>query len=442
MKPPAIEAARLSKVYTLAAPRRGSSSLAEGVMHGVRRLLRGRGSVPRTDEDFVSVRKWALREASFTIGRGEIVGIIGRNGSGKSTLLKVLSRVTEPTAGRAVLHGRVGSLLEVGTGFHPELSGRDNVYLSGSILGMPRAEIERKFDEIVAFSGVGEFLDTPVKRYSSGMYVRLAFAVGAYLDPEILLVDEALAVGDLEFQRRCMEKMRRIGDQGQTVILVSHNMEAITRLCHRVIHMDQGRIVADGPAQKVVAAYLHGGGGSWSRREWTGLDEAPGDDTVRLRAVRITDAWGSLAETIDVRSGLAVEMEYEVLRQDRPFVPSITIRNEQGLDVFETFDLDSHWRGVSRPPGRYVGAAWIPGNFLPEGTFYVSPGCFRQQPFHVHFFEPQAAAFHLIDRVEGNSARGDFSGQMRGIVRPLLKWTNRFEPYGERSDARVTRAHE
>ncbi|GKS57934.1 ABC transporter [Nitrospira sp.] len=401
--------------------------------HGLLSLLNGRPRLrSRSSQVPSSEALWALKDVSFTIHRGEVVGIIGRNGSGKSTLLKLLSRVTEPTTGRATVHGRVGSLLEVGTGFHPELSGRDNVYLSGSILGMSREEIDRKFRQIAEFSGVQDFLDTPVKRFSSGMYVRLAFAVGAYLEPDILLVDEALAVGDLEFQRKCMEKMRRIGDQGQTVILVSHNMEATARLCHRVIHLDRGRIVADGPAQKVVAEYLHGGSGSWSQRVWA-EDEAPGDETVQLGAVRIMSAQEGLADTIDVRDCLTVEMEYNVLKSDHPIVPSVTIRNEHGLDVFETFDLDPEWRGVTRPPGRYVGRVRIPGNLLTEGTYYVSPGCFRLRPFQIHFFEPQAAAFHVVDRVEGDSARGDFTGHMRGIVRPLLKWSNEYDPSQGRS---------
>lgn len=225
-----------------------------------------------------------------------------------------------------------------------------------------------------------------------------------------------------------MEKMRAIGEHGQTVILVSHSLEAVTRLCDRVIHLDRGRIVADGPAQKVVAAYLHGGQNSWACRDWDNPSEAPGDPTIRLRRVRVLDRQEEPTETVDVREPFFVELEYDVLRVDHPIIPSVTIRNDHGVDVFESFDLDSRWRGLSRSPGRYCGVVRVPGHLLVEGTYYIGPGCFRQQPFHVHFYEPQAVAFHVVDPLEGGSARGDFSGQTRGIVRPLLKWTNRLIP--------------
>src|SRR6266480_6383227 len=227
---------------------------------------------------------WALKDVSFEIKRGEVVGVIGRNGAGKSTLLKVLSRITEPTKGSAEIHGRVGSLLEVGTGFHPELTGRENVYLNGAILGMHRSEIEKKFDEIVAFAEVEKFIDTPVKHYSSGMYLRLAFAVAAHLEPEILLVDEVLAVGDARFQRKCLDKMQDVGKQGHTVLFVSHNMPAITRLCPRTILLDQGRVLSDGPSHQVASEYLSGGMGTTAVRQWPEMSKAPGNEIVRLCA--------------------------------------------------------------------------------------------------------------------------------------------------------------
>src|SRR5437764_9127257 len=247
----AIRAEGLGKRYRIGGSEYHSSLrdfLAEAVKAPFRRLRNGRAS----SGDSI----WAVKDASFEIKHGEVVGIIGRNGAGKSTLLKILSRITGPTVGRAEIHGRVGSLLEVGTGFHPELTGRENIYLNGAILGMRKAEIERKFDEIVAFAEVEQFIETPVKWYSSGMYVRLAFSVAAHLEPEILIMDEVLAVGDAAFQQKCLDKMHEIRQQGRTIFFVSHNMPAVTRLCKRVLLMQQGQITADGPAQEIVNSYL------------------------------------------------------------------------------------------------------------------------------------------------------------------------------------------
>ena len=235
---------------------------------------------------------WALRDVSFEIKSGETVGIIGSNGAGKSTLLKILSRITQPTRGTAVVNGRVSSLLEVGTGFHPDLTGRENVYLNGAILGMSRKEIDQKFDDIVDFADVGKFIDTPVKRYSSGMGLRLAFSVAAHLEPEILMVDEVLAVGDIRFQKKCLTKMGEVARTGRTVLYVAHNMPAISRLCQRAILMGNGRVIQDGPAHEVISTYLTSGLGTSAVREWPDLGQAPGGDIVRLRAVRVLDEDG------------------------------------------------------------------------------------------------------------------------------------------------------
>ena len=256
-------------------------------------------------EDF-----WALRDVNLEIKQGEVVGIIGRNGAGKSTLLKILSRITEPTKGRIHLRGRVSSLLEVGTGFHPELTGRENIFLNGAILGMTRLEIKRKFDEIVAFAGLEKFLDTPVKRYSSGMYVRLAFAVAAHLEPEILIVDEVLAVGDGEFQKKCLDKMDNVGRSGRTILFVSHNIQAITRLCNRSILMAQGQIRMDGPSDQVANVYANSGVNIAAVREWKDLKEAPGDDVARLCGVRAISEAGMPLESFDIRSTIGIELEY------------------------------------------------------------------------------------------------------------------------------------
>ena len=259
---------------------------------------------------------WALKDISFEVKRGEVLGVIGRNGAGKSTLLKVLSRITDPTEGKVRLRGRVASLLEVGTGFHPELTGRENIFLNGAILGMSRAEIKTKFDEIVAFSEVERFLDTPVKRYSSGMYVRLAFAVAAHLEPEILIVDEVLAVGDAEFQKKCLGKMGEVARGGRTVLFVSHNMDAVNRLCESGVLLEQGRVVYTGVCREVVAQYLSGGRNTSSFREWK--DGArPGDDVVKLISVSATKRDGSTTQQFDIRQEIAISMTYEVAGRHR-----------------------------------------------------------------------------------------------------------------------------
>src|SRR5437660_266586 len=268
---PIIKVQNLGKQYRIGSDRSAYSTLRETLVSKFRSPLNGRNRS-------ANKKIWALSDVGFEINPGEVVGIIGRNGAGKSTLLKILSRITEPTTGRVELYGRIASLLEVGTGFHPELTGRENVYLNGAILGMSRAEISRKFDGIVAFAEIEKFLDTPVKRYSSGMYVRLAFAVAAYLEPEILVVDEVLAVGDAQFQKKCLDKMQDVGRQGRTVFFVSHNMPAVTRLCPRAILLDEGRILRDGASHEIVSTYLRSGLGTTAVREWNDIGEAPGND--------------------------------------------------------------------------------------------------------------------------------------------------------------------
>jgi len=371
---------------------------------------------------------WALRDVSFEVKRGEVVGIIGRNGAGKSTLLKILSRITEPTSGYADIHGRVGSLLEVGTGFHPELTGRENIYLNGAILGMRRAEINRKFDEIVAFAEIERFLDTPVKRYSSGMYVRLAFAVAAHLEPEILLVDEVLAVGDSSFQKKCLNKMQDVGEQGRTVLFVSHNMPAVTRLCERTILLDEGGVLMDGPSYEVVGAYLSSGLGTTAVREWLDPAKAPASEAIRLRAVRVRTEDGQTAGTVDIRRPVGIEMEYEVLESGYTLMPHLVLYNQEGTLLFVAIDQDPTWRRRPRPKGRYVSTGWIPGNLLAEGAMIVGVAMRTVDPQMLHFDVRDAVAFQVVDTPDGDSARGDWGGQMRGVVRPLLEWRTQFSP--------------
>jgi lipopolysaccharide transport system ATP-binding protein len=314
----------------------------------------------------------------------------------------------------------------VGTGFHPELTGRDNVYLNGSILGMDRARIRRRFDEIVEFAGVAAFIDTPVKRYSSGMYLRLAFAVAAHLDPEVLIMDEVLAVGDASFQKKCLGKMSDVAREGRTVLFVSHDMAAVSRLCARTVLLDGGRVLADGPTPEVVAAYLRSGLGTTSSRAWPDAVSAPGSDAVRLRAVHVHDEEGRPAEAADIRLPLGVRMEYEVLEPGHMLVPNLHFFNEQGVCAFVASDLDPEWRRRPRPVGRFVSTAWIPGNFLAEGTLTVDAAISTMDPVIVHVHERDAVAFQVVDSLDGDGARGDFAGHVPGVVRPLLRWTNEF----------------
>ncbi len=382
---------------------------------------------------------WALRNVSLKIKTGEAVGIVGRNGAGKSTLLKILCRITDPTKGYAEIRGTVSSLLEVGTGFHQELTGRENVYLNGTILGMKKKEIDSKFDEIVEFSGVERFIDTPVKRYSSGMKVRLAFSVAAHLEPEILVIDEVLAVGDAEFQNKCLNKMQDVGQQGRTVLFVSHNMPAIARLCDRAILLDEGRVVEDGPSQEIVSSYLTSGLGTMAAREWPDAAKAPGGDIARLRAVRLRTEDGRISETIDICHQFMIEMEYDVLHSGYVLLPHFGLVNEQGQDVFITVDRDSAWRRRARPVGHYTSKVWIPGNLLAEGVLFVSCYAMTLDPDILQFAELSAVAFNVVDSHDGNSARGDYVKNMRGVVRPMLNWSTKFTPNEYKPEA--TRHH-
>jgi lipopolysaccharide transport system ATP-binding protein len=368
---------------------------------------------------------WALRHVSFEVARGQIVGIVGPNGAGKSTLLKILSRITDPTEGRAELRGRVGSLLEVGTGFHPELTGRENAYLSGALLGMRKAEIDQKLDEILAFAEIEKFADTPVKHYSSGMYVRLAFAVAAHLEPEILIVDEVLAVGDVNFQRKCLNKMEDVREHGRTILFVSHNMAAVTRLCQRAILVSQGVVQKDGSAAEVASAYLLSSLRTTAERTWPVADAAPGDAVVRLRGVRVRDEDGKTLDNIDIRRRIGLELVYELLEPGHELSCHISLSNEAGVCLFGTSDVDPKWR-APRPAGRFTSTAWIPGNFFAEGIIIVSVSVSSFKPFRTHLLQRDVIAFHVTDPLEGGSARGDWDGDFPGLVRPLLPWTNTF----------------
>jgi lipopolysaccharide transport system ATP-binding protein len=411
----------IGKRYLLGAASGATSSyrsLREELSRGLRRI---RPSARVQDRDRTL---WALRNVSLQVGPGERVGIIGRNGAGKSTLLKILSQVTAPSEGRIEIQGRVGSLLEVGTGFHPELTGRDNILLNGAILGMSHREIRSKIDEIVDFAGVERFLDTPVKRYSSGMYLRLAFAVAAHLEPELLLVDEVLAVGDAEFQRKCLGRMEAIGATGRTVLFVSHSLPAILRLCDRVILLDRGGVVVDGGPQEVIRAYLDSGLGSAAERVWDRPDEAPGDEVVRLRSVRVRSQ-DRVTEEVDIRRPVQIEVEYSHLHPDPALRPTVNLHvsNEEGTLLFITNDATNlRWRSTPRTAGVVRAVCTIPGNFLAEGRHYVMAAVSTINPTQVHIIERDAVSFHVVDRSEGDGVRGEYSNEYPGAVRPMLDW--------------------
>jgi lipopolysaccharide transport system ATP-binding protein len=426
----AIRVEKLSKQYHIGSVRRERyHTFRESLINTVRAPFRRAGSLLRghaAGAGDLHETLWAVKDVSFAVKPGETVGLIGRNGAGKSTLLKILSRITEPTSGWADIYGRVGSLLEVGTGFHPELTGRENTFLNGAILGMGRREIERKFDEIVAFSEVEKFIDTPLKHYSSGMRLRLAFAVAAHLEPEILIIDEVLAVGDAAFQRKCMNKMQDVGQQGRTILFVSHSMPAITRLCERVILLDAGEIVQDGPSHEVTSAYLNSGLGTTGAREWTNPVRAPGDAVIRLRAVTVCTLADEVIEAVDVREPVILQARYEITQPGQVFMLYFRLFNEEGIEIFCTIDSDETWRSRPRPVGQYTSRVVIPANFLAEGTIFVTVAAKTLNPMINRFHARDVVAFMVYDRSDGDSARMDYGGDLGGVVRPLLPWTTVF----------------
>jgi|KBSSwiStaDraftv2_1062776.scaffolds.fasta_scaffold151464_2 lipopolysaccharide transport system ATP-binding protein len=414
----AITTEELSKSYRIGELHSAYGTLRDTLAAAARRMARGeRGS------HYEEI--WALRDVSFEVPEGQVLGVIGKNGAGKSTLLKILTRITTPTSGRVEIRGRVGSLLEVGTGFHPELTGRENVFLNGSVLGMKRQEIQRKYDEIVEFSGVERFIDTPVKRYSSGMSVRLAFAVAAHLEPEILLIDEVLAVGDAEFQRKCLGRMEDLSGSGRTIVFVSHQMQAVAQLCDRAILLEGGSIALDGPSGDVVARYLQEVGGSQSSRFWPDPDDAPHDESTRLRSIRVVDEGGETIDAVDVRAPVGIEIAFTILRSDGPAVfPKLKLWDGRRNVICNALDTDPRW-AETPAPGEYTSTAWIPGNLLNEGLVTVDAGLVSigSPKLRPHAGCVDAVSFHVQDPGEGDTARGRFTGQLQGVVRPLLQWT-------------------
>ena len=410
MSRPIIEVRRLSKRYRLGAI--GATSLREEANRLWDRL---RGTPHPDAQEF-----WALRDVSFDVQPGEVVGVIGRNGAGKSTLLKLLSRITEPTSGSARLRGRVASLLEVGTGFHPELTGRENVFLNGAILGMTRAEVRQKFDEIVAFAEVEQFIDTPVKRYSSGMYVRLAFAVAAHLEPEILIIDEVLAVGDTAFQRKCLGKMDVVARGGRTVLFVSHNMAAVQHLCKSAVWLHAGQLVRQGPVLECVAAYLKSATESQGEIDTFALAQGAEQSDLRFLRVAALTPDGRPAPQHNLSVGVTIEIDYELARSVRGAQVAFELWNELGVCVLcsTDFDTDPARSFADKPMGRHRAGCRIPPDFLRPGIYSLSLSSSVPNVKFLASLE-NVLGFEVVDN---GSVLLKLSQGRAGVVLPILPW--------------------
>lgn len=412
MSEPAVRVRELSKRYRLGASAGGYRTLRDSLAG----LFAGKRRSPGPETI------WALRGVSFDLHAGQVLGVIGRNGAGKTTLLKILSRVTDPTEGYAEIRGRVGALLEVGTGFHPELTGRENIYLNGAILGMRRAEIERRLDEIVSFAGVEQFVDTPIKRYSTGMNLRLAFAVAAHLEPEILVVDEVLAVGDAEFQRKCIGKMGEVADQGRTVLFVSHDMSAILRLTEEAILLEEGRVALRAPSGEAVDRYLESGLVQAGERTWNAQDpRADSAQPFRPLALRVLDQRGNPASAVLSSEPFSVEFEYELDQEIKGLRVGIylsTVRGEPVLTSYDTDRASDYERLPVRAAGRYRSRCQFPADLLNGGRFVlgVNASAFRIRSY---FTDEHALTFS----VDATGAPGSqWAEPRRGPVRPALAW--------------------
>lgn len=404
---PVIIAERLGKRYRLQTTRK--SSLREAIARAGARIVRREHD---SGESF-----WALRDASFTIGDGEVVGLVGNNGAGKSTLLKLLSRITSPDEGSARVTGRLSSLLEVGTGFHPDLSGRDNVYMNGVLLGMSHQEVRRHFDEIVEFSGVEQFIDLPVKRYSSGMYLRLAFGVAAHLVADILLIDEVLAVGDVSFQKKCLARMGEVASEGRTILFVSHNLTAVQALCPRTIWIDQGLIAADGETRAVLSSYLQSAraSGSDAEQSWP-RGHGPAVGRVELTNAVVRSASGSVSDPIDIRTEIAVEFGLHAADVSPATTVAFQLLNEEGAVVFDTGPEDGP---IDWPPGGHRFRAVIPPDLLNDGTYRISFQLYRDGELALQL--PNLLGFDVLDRSDD---RHGWYGEWQGLIRPRLNWTH------------------
>lgn len=415
-----IRVEELSKRYRIGR-REGYLTLKNSLARSYRRAFNLFKNKGEGESQAVNNYIWALKDISFDVNKGEILGIIGNNGAGKTTLLKILSRITEPTKGYAEIYGSVGSLLEVGTGFHPELTGRENIYLSGAILGMKKAEIDRKFDEFVAFAEIEKFIDTPVKRYSSGMYVRLAFAVAAHWEPEILLVDEVLAVGDAAFRKKCLGKMEEVAKEGRTVLFVSHNIGAISTLCNRAILLDAGTIIKDGSTQQVIKTYLSRGVANKNQITWS-EKERPGNQAFRLVSVSLKAEKGKCAPKINISEDAIIEIEYEVQQEGTHAQFALVLFDVNGYCVFSSLSNteENIYHGKPLKKGRYKSECRIYGNLLNNEKYYVS--IIGATDYWTDSFNVDTVInFEVVD---DEILKRDYGSNYsrRGVIRPKLIW--------------------
>jgi lipopolysaccharide transport system ATP-binding protein len=422
---PAIQAERIGKEYRIGAAIDRHRTLRDAIADRARLTIASLQSGFRGDFKRRRPEKiWALRDVSFEVKQGETVGIVGSNGAGKSTVLKILSRITGPTTGIARIRGRVGSLLEVGTGFHAELTGRENTYLNGAILGMRRSEIDRKFDEIVHFAEVGKFIDTPVKHYSSGMHLRLAFAVAAHLEPEILIIDEVLAVGDANFQRKCLGKMSDVASEGRTVLFVSHNLNAVESLCDRAILLENGRIKSEGHPHHVITEYHRKSVATDSDRSWSEPSDAPGNECVRLRRARVRPADGAAGDPITTCTPIVLEFEYLKLTPSVRYGITLHVKTLDGVLAFTT---SSEYRSVGVedgefPAGVYRQVCRIPGDLLNDEGYQIELMIVDHAGALV-FKYSNSVVFYVRNAIDEHEA---LHTKWSGVVRPPLPWTREY----------------
>ena len=367
---------------------------------------------------------WALQDINFEVERGEVLGIIGKNGAGKSTLLKILSKVTAPTTGSIKCRGRIASLLEVGTGFNGEMTGRENIFLNGAILGMTKKEIASKIDEIIEFSGCERYIDTPVKRYSSGMTVRLAFAVAAFLEPEILVIDEVLAVGDAEFQKKAIGKMQDVSRQGgRTVLFVSHNMVAVRQLCSRCIILRDGKLVESGDTSEMIDSYLSLDNVIRTTKSWNN-EVSPRNNFIIVKNIYVHYEDGSIPENGNfiITQKIGVTVNYEIIEEGYSFIHGANFYNSEEVNIFNSHDVSSYNRKEKRKKGSYKATMWIPGNLLSEGIISISIAFFKANPNELYIYLEKIISINIVDEMKGDSARGDYSHGFPGFIRPLLNW--------------------
>jgi lipopolysaccharide transport system ATP-binding protein len=423
---PAIKIENLSKQYRLGLV--GTGTIKDDLNRWWH-LIRGKedpylkiGDVNDRTSTGSSNYVWALKDINFELPQGDVLGIIGKNGAGKSTLLKILSKVTAPSTGSITYKGRIGSLLEVGTGFNPELTGRENIYLNGAILGMRKREIDRKLDEIIDFSGCERYIDTPVKRYSSGMTVRLGFAVAAFLEPEILVVDEVLSVGDAEFQKKAIGKIKEVSSgEGKTVLFVSHNMDSILRLCNSCILLQKGTIALKGKTEEIVDYYITEISKTSSIKVYDNITNSPGDETVRLRTAKVIDSDYKNVQNIFIDEKVGIEFEFVVLHDNAKIVCSFNLYNNKEVHILSSHDSFNKEQIYNK--GVYKSVIWIPGNMLSEGLMMCGLAAMSYNPFIIHFHDVNPIAFNVIDKNSPNTARGEqYTGYIPGVIRPILEW--------------------